>query len=300
MYNGIGLQSVRGTATSGHVQHNAGHVRNSSRRHRTWRNATDGRRDGGGPGRGGNGKRHLLTEEALKDGASSLALHEKKRQLEVRLLELRDRLEEEGRLNDDDIDLEVGYERKRTLERWENEEKENERRRQMVLERQQAQLKHAEGGGEDGEEGVKLITQGGDDDGSAADKEKDGDNEKEPTKQQHNNNNSRSDKWERDRRWDNSDRNRRYDNGDRNRGRHRDDRGRGGKNAQAQMVFQEERNEKLRDAFGIRGDQHKEGEAFDRELQQAKRDEKQKRKEQAAKAQRKAERANNQGGEASR
>eukprot|EP00578_Thalassiosira_sp_NH16_P011741 CAMPEP_0181128218 /NCGR_PEP_ID=MMETSP1071-20121207/28630_1 /TAXON_ID=35127 /ORGANISM="Thalassiosira sp., Strain NH16" /LENGTH=54 /DNA_ID=CAMNT_0023214041 /DNA_START=19 /DNA_END=179 /DNA_ORIENTATION=+ len=52
-YNGIGLSSARGTATSGHVQYNAGHVRNSSRRHRTLANANDGRRDnrrGGGGG----------------------------------------------------------------------------------------------------------------------------------------------------------------------------------------------------------------------------------------------------------
>ena len=110
MYNGIGLASVRGTATSGHVQSNAGHVRNSSRRNRTFRNANDGRDEnrhgsrggrGGGRGhfdnRGNNNERHaLLTNEALREGASSLALHEKKRRLEVRLMELRDQLEERG------------------------------------------------------------------------------------------------------------------------------------------------------------------------------------------------------------
>ncbi len=111
-YNGIGLSSVRGTATSGHVQQNAGHVRNSSRFHRAWRNANAGGGVGGrgggrdGGGRGGNYNNNapprskLLTDDALREGASSLALHEKKRQLEVRLLELRDRLEEGGGMKD--------------------------------------------------------------------------------------------------------------------------------------------------------------------------------------------------------
>ncbi len=55
-YNGIGLTSVRGTATSGQVQQNAGHVRNSSRFHPAWRNANafGGRGGGRDGGRGGN------------------------------------------------------------------------------------------------------------------------------------------------------------------------------------------------------------------------------------------------------
>ena len=160
MYNGIGLSTVRGTATSGFVQYNAGHVRNSSRRHRTWRNATDG---GNNRGRSGDSnKRPLLTDEALKEGASSLALHEKKRQLEVRLLEFRDVLEERGGLNDDDIDREVDAERKRVVDMWEREEKRREeqsRRKEGMLLVAQQQQQRKEEGEEDG--GVKLLTEGG-------------------------------------------------------------------------------------------------------------------------------------------
>ena len=39
MYNGIGLATVRGTATSGHVETNRGHVRAARRRRMTERNA---------------------------------------------------------------------------------------------------------------------------------------------------------------------------------------------------------------------------------------------------------------------
>ena len=69
MYNGIGLQSVRGTATSGHVQYNAGHVSNSSRRNRTFSNANDGRGNNNFGNRGGREQNKLLTNEALKEGA---------------------------------------------------------------------------------------------------------------------------------------------------------------------------------------------------------------------------------------
>jgi hypothetical protein len=141
MYNGIGLASVRGTATSGHVQSNAGHVRNSSRRNRTYRNANDGRdenRSGRGGGRGyfdaggNNNERHaLLTNEALREGASSLALHEKKRRLEVRLMELRDQLEERG-WKDEEIEKEIQLER-------EKHKREEERREQQLIQQQKQQ-----------------------------------------------------------------------------------------------------------------------------------------------------------------
>ena len=168
MYNGIGLASVRGTATSGHVQSNAGHVRNSSRRNRTFRNANDGRDEnrhgdrgdrGGGRGyfynRGNNNERHaLLTNEALREGASSLALHEKKRRLEVRLMELRDQLEERG-WKDDEIEKEITHEREKHI-------REEERREQQLIQQQQQQeeqrQQQIEADREDGE--IKLITQG--------------------------------------------------------------------------------------------------------------------------------------------
>ncbi|KAL3791520.1 hypothetical protein HJC23_011551, partial [Cyclotella cryptica] len=243
MYNGIGLSTVRGTATSGHVQRNAGHVRNSSRNHRS---RTAGWFDGETSERN-RGSASLLTAEALQDGASSLALHEKKRQLEVRLLELRDRLEQRG-WDDSKIENEVGRERRQTLDRWAKEEEARKR------------LSHAGAGG-----GDQIESKSGEDNGEGA-------------KVAH------------------LESTRGYD--DRGQGRFRQHsrhsesnrRGKGGKNAQQQRALQEERNEKLRDAFGISEKHHKEGAAFDRELIESKRREKQLRNEQTAKAERKAAR----------
>ena len=317
-YNGIGLATVRGTATSGHVQYNAGHVRNSSRRHRTFMNANDGRdtRGRGGFGRGGGGGRgkvKLLTNEALKEGASSLALHEKKRRLEVRLLELRDHLEERGRLKEDDIDREVEAERKRTVDRWEREEKE-------AVERRERMLGIQRGGDENevGEEGgMKLITETGEQ--KEGGETEVGDDKEPPPKTDadHGTNNTDNIQQQhppRERRWENphppqggqgrqwADYNSNPNNGDWNSNRRVVDArhynrgnnkgGSGGQNAQTRQHFQDQRNARLRDAFGSRdNDKRTEGEAFDRELQQSKRDEKKKRGEAAEKENRKAERA---------
>jgi len=260
MYNGIGLASVRGTATSGHVQSNAGHVRNSSLRNRTFRNANDGRdenRNGKGfYNGGGNNERHaLLTNEALREGALSLALHEKKRRLEVRLMELRDQLEERG-WKDDEIEKEIAHER-------EKHKREEERREQQLQLIQQQQQQRLEDDREDGE--VKFITQGETNNVEGVPDEA----ENEAGKQGES----------------------RLSNIKRKYGRTQQFKERGnfgGRNTQAQKAYQEERNERLRSAFGFSDEKHKEGEAFDRKLQEAKRVEK---KQRIEKAKRKAERA---------
>ena len=271
-YNGIGLATVRGTATSGHVQYNAGHVRNSSRFHRTWRNANGG---AGGAGRGGDGRNEaakrnkLLTDEALREGANSIALHEKKRQLEARLLELREQLEDGGTMKDTEIDEEVEWERKRTLDQWLKEEKEvEERKERLLLLEQQHELKSADDGNDCGtiggaRENVKLITATG---------------------------NAKSDDVAhppRQRRWDNPER--RRENFDHEGGKL--DSGISQTNSQARQMELERRNDRLRDAFGINNEKHQEGEAFDRELQQTKKMEKQKKRELVEKAKRKEDRA---------
>lgn len=236
MYNGIGLSSVRGTATSGHVQANAGHVRNARRHHSRTAGVFDTR--GGNTWDNSRGSAPLLTAEAIKDGHSALALHEKKRQLEVRLLELRDRLEERG-WRDEEIEREISKERKGTLDRWAREEEEEKR---LIL-------KDAAAAEEKSDEGVEDKD---DDDG-----EKKGPPEEEapaPTRDQRDNRGYR----------DNH-----RDYYDRDRGRYREHRysdprrrgGKGGKNAQQQEMFQEERNERLRDAFGISEKHHKEGQS---------------------------------------
>ena len=237
MYNGIGLASVRGTATSGHVQANAGHVRNSRRHQARTAGAFDsssryhgGQRPGGTP---------LLTAEALQSGQTSLALHEKKRQLEVRLLELRDRLEERG-WGDEEIEREIGKERRVTLDRWARAEEEEKR---IVLAKRDADAaandNENKSGEEEGGEGGAIEKSGGE--------------------------TGRPEPVNRER----SDDNRGYRNHrDHDRGRYRDDNrysdrryqgGRGGRNAQQQQMFQEERNERLRNAFGISEQTHKEG-----------------------------------------
>lgn len=285
-YNGIGLATVRGTATSGHVQYNAGHVRNSSSFHRTWRNANGG--GGGGRGYGGGRieapRNKVLTDEALREGANSIALHEKKRQLEARLLELREQLEDGGTMKDTEIEEEVEWERKRTLDQWLKEEKEvEERKERLLLLEQEQELEsanddnnHREIGG--ARENVKLITATG---------------------------NAKSDDVAhppRQRRWDNPER--RRENFDHEGGKLDNDNvgrsqispfGRGGgisqTNSQARQMELERRNDRLRDAFGINNEKHQEGEAFDRELQQMKKMEKQKKRELMEKAKRKEDRA---------
>jgi hypothetical protein len=283
-YNGIGLATVRGTATSGHVQYNAGHVRNSSRFHRTWRNANGG--GGGGRGDGGGGRNEassrrnkLLTDEAIREGANSIALHEKKRQLEARLFELRKQLEDGGTMKDTEIDEEVEWERKKTLDQWAKEEKEvEERKERLLLLGQQKELESANdndqiGGG--ARENVKLITATGDA------KSDDVVDQPHPPRQ---------------RRWDNPERRREnfdHEGGKLGRQSPPSRRGGGGSqtNSQARQMELERRNDRLRDAFGINAEKHQEGEAFDRELQQAKKMEKQKKRELVEKAKRKDERA---------
>eukprot|EP00986_Skeletonema_menzelii_P021498 scaffold34754_cov148-Skeletonema_menzelii.AAC.3 len=275
MYNGIGLASVRGTATSGHVQSNAGHVRNSSRRNRTYRNANDGREENrsGRGGRGGRGyfgaggnnnERHaLLTNEALREGASSLALHEKKRRLEVRLMEIRDQLEERG-WKDEEIEKEIQHEREKYKREEERREQQLIQQQQQLQEERQQQI---EAEREDGE--IKLITQGDISVGDA--------NDGETTEAVVGNSNIQGES--------------RLSNIKRRYGRSKQFKERGGfggNNTQARTAHKEERNNRLRDAFGISAEKHKEGEAFDRELQETKRVEK---KQRIEKAERKAERA---------
>lgn len=79
MYNGIGLQTPRGSGTSGYVAANKFKLR-----HRTGPVMT--KEFGEGQGMGG------VTRKANKD----LLEHERKRQIELKLLELRDLLEDQG------------------------------------------------------------------------------------------------------------------------------------------------------------------------------------------------------------
>lgn len=83
MYNGIGLQTVRGSGTSGHVQANKFAVRN--------------RAGGGGSGGGQNDRRNgNSSSRPNKQPNAAILEHNRLREIEVKLAELEDELEEKG------------------------------------------------------------------------------------------------------------------------------------------------------------------------------------------------------------
>mmetsp|Transcript_4238 Transcript_4238/g.8876 ORF Transcript_4238/g.8876 Transcript_4238/m.8876 type:complete len:508 (+) Transcript_4238:54-1577(+) len=93
MYNGIGLSSVRGTATSGHVQANRGHV-HASRRRRVMSGRDNNHRDSG---------RKIVSAAAKSQGNRDIQRHENRRQIENDLLLLSEDLEDRG-LPEDEIE----------------------------------------------------------------------------------------------------------------------------------------------------------------------------------------------------
>ena len=103
MYNGIGLSTVRGTATSGHVQTNRGYVRANRRRHVMAQHQTSEPRG-----------RSIVSAAAKSQGNRDIQLHHGKRQIENELLELRLELEDKN-TPDDEIDRIVDQTRKEKL-----------------------------------------------------------------------------------------------------------------------------------------------------------------------------------------
>ncbi|KAJ2502960.1 hypothetical protein GGH96_000696 [Coemansia sp. RSA 1972] len=96
MYNGIGLTSARGTGTSGHVVKNASTLR---------------------PGQQDGTNRHYDRDRAPKSKPLDKGIldHERKRQVEVKCLELQDKLEDRG-LDESEIETRVDELRKRLLQ----------------------------------------------------------------------------------------------------------------------------------------------------------------------------------------
>ena len=82
MYNGIGLSTVRGSATSGHIQKNLSHISRSRLNSRLAQN------------RGTDLKDHKVGRDRPTD--PKIADHMRKRAIEVQLVMLREDLEEEG------------------------------------------------------------------------------------------------------------------------------------------------------------------------------------------------------------
>lgn len=92
MYNGIGLRTVRGSGTNGYVQSNRAYVKPVNVRKVTELNS------------GRWQKEEQWKAAADKAGNPELLEHARKRDIEVKVFELRDRLEEEGKLDEASID----------------------------------------------------------------------------------------------------------------------------------------------------------------------------------------------------
>jgi len=176
MYNNIGLTTVRGTATSGHVQSNSAYVRPSSTRYRLSRNlTTDSSRSNNGASNAhqppeswtSNTIQQRQRDRRLENkdlgnggGNSSIQTHERKRRLENRLLELRERLEEDqtrdgGEMSDallhGEIEQRIEKEREWQVGKWKEEEREEERIRT------QRQQRLTDGGNSNGGDATVLL-----------------------------------------------------------------------------------------------------------------------------------------------
>ena len=112
-YNNIGLSSVRGTATSGHIQTNKSHISKSSKRYKLSQVHRNPQKD----------VRPFSIQPMKKRQANAeLQKHSELRRLENSLLELRERLEDEGKLTEDQLDAKIDEERSKTLKRWKDQE----------------------------------------------------------------------------------------------------------------------------------------------------------------------------------
>lgn len=80
MYNGIGLRTVRGTATNGYVQKNLSYVRPNMVRAKT----------------GKSGEDWGSAAPKQRKACAEIEEHDRRRQVEVKALELRETLEEKG------------------------------------------------------------------------------------------------------------------------------------------------------------------------------------------------------------
>jgi serine/arginine repetitive matrix protein 2 len=106
MYNGIGLSTVRGSATSGHVQKNMSYIKPEF-----FRNKLDANQGGGRFGDARTG-RDGATYKVNKD----VIEHNKKHAIEAKVYEFEDSLREEGGLTEEQIEEKVAAFRKRLTE----------------------------------------------------------------------------------------------------------------------------------------------------------------------------------------
>ena len=93
MYNGIGLASVRGSGTSGYVQANAFNLRGSRQQARERHDLKD-----------------LHDAPTARKANKDILEHNRKRAVEMKLLELREKLEEQG-CTEGEVEAELGKQR---------------------------------------------------------------------------------------------------------------------------------------------------------------------------------------------
>lgn len=265
MYNGIGLSSVRGTATSGHVQASRGHVRGSRLRRQQERNAASF-----AP------KYNPVSAAARERGNVEIQRHEEKRRLENRLLELREELEENPKMSSTEVERRIQQERERQLRIWKEQDE------------REAQKQNAASGGEGDAQGVGEageVAEGAlppEEEGKApsdvmARVDRNNRRWDNPNYERGRPRQQKSDQWER--------------GGDRGgRGSNDDRRRRKTTNTHVDAKLKEQENERLRDALGISKDKHVEGQAFDQELQAQKKQDRVLEQERLRKAQEKEER----------
>ena len=82
MYNGIGLETTRGSGTNGYVQRNLSHVRTDRKDNRPGYDYNDGKIGG-------------FESSLVKKPNKDILEHDRKRQVELKCLELQDTLEED-------------------------------------------------------------------------------------------------------------------------------------------------------------------------------------------------------------
>ncbi|RKP15510.1 hypothetical protein BJ684DRAFT_4017, partial [Piptocephalis cylindrospora] len=126
MYNGIGLSTPRGSGTNGYVQRSAAFIN----RQRQDRRSEDVLREA-------ERTEALFERESQQGPDLDILLHEKKRTIELKCMELQDELEERGALGEEEVEERVQAMRERLIA----ELKEGEERGQAGIVRQGGPLK---------------------------------------------------------------------------------------------------------------------------------------------------------------
>ena len=106
MYNGVGLNTPRGSGTSGFIQRNAGQLaQGGGRTALMW-----------------NTRSHYKTDTIRHEKAKDILEHEKKRAVEVKILVEREKMEEEGKLTEDEIEDELALLRRQFVREQQRDE----------------------------------------------------------------------------------------------------------------------------------------------------------------------------------